>query len=119
MWLDSLEAIEREEKKSKHTVGNKKLGQIIKARRVAIKQKNRILHALINKQNLIINFKLPLTTNKYSQGIPIYSHNIGETPIENQPQIAIDWIHKMEEVIRILTGKANRIKKKIQTQKHQ
>ena len=32
---DSLEVIEREKKKSKHTIGNKKLGQIIKARRVA------------------------------------------------------------------------------------
>ena len=59
---DSLEAIERGEKKSKHTVGNKKLGQIIKARRVTIKQKNRILHALINKQNLTVNFKLPPIT---------------------------------------------------------
>ena len=36
---NSLEAIERGKKKSKYTVGNKKLGQIIKARRVAIKQK--------------------------------------------------------------------------------
>ena len=32
--------------------------------------------------------------------------------IENQTQIAINWTHKMEEVIRTLTGKANKIKKK-------
>ena len=34
---ESLEIIERKEKKSKHTIGNKKLGQLIKARRIAIK----------------------------------------------------------------------------------
>ena len=47
---ESLEIIERKEKKPKHTAGNKKLGQLTKARRIAIKQKNRIIHALINKQ---------------------------------------------------------------------
>ena len=109
---DSLEAIERGKKKAKHTTGNKKLGQIIKARRVTIKQRNRILHTLINKQNLTISFKLPPTTNKYCQSIPIYSHNTSKTPTENQTQIAISWTYKMEEVIRTLTGKANKIKKK-------
>ena len=81
---DSLEAIERGKKKAKHTTGNKKLGQIIKARRVTIKQRNRILHALINKQNFAISFKLPPTTNRYCQSIPIYPHNTSETPTENQ-----------------------------------
>ena len=105
-------AIERGKKKAKHTTGNKKLGQIIKARRIAIKQKNRILHALINKQNLAISFKLPPTTNKYCQSILIYPHNTSETPTENQTQIAINWTHKMEEVIRTLTGKANKKEQK-------
>ena len=87
---DSLEAIERGKKKAKHTTGNKKLGQIIKARRIAIKQRNRILHTLINKQNLAISFKLSPTTNKYSQSIPIYSHNTSKMPTENQTQIVIN-----------------------------
>ena len=72
---ESLEIIERKEKKPKHTVGNKKLEQLTKARRIAIKQKNRIIHALINKQSLKINFKLPLITNKYCQSILIYPSN--------------------------------------------
>ena len=82
---ESLEIIKRKEKKPKHIVGNKKLEQLIKARRIAIKQKNRIIHALINKQSLKINFKLPPITNKYCQSIPIYPSNIGEMQQEEQP----------------------------------
>ena len=85
MARESLEIIKRKEKKPKHTVGNKKLGQLIKARRIAIKQKNRIIHALINKQSLRINFKLPSITNKYYQSILTYPNNKGETQSEEQP----------------------------------
>ncbi len=107
---ESLTPIQRE-KKQPAIAESKKLGQITKARRTAIKQKNRILNALLNNTSLNISFKTIPTTNSYYQSIPNYPQIREETPYEEGQQAALYWLTKTEKAIKTLTKEANEIKR--------